>query len=148
MKKLLLLAAFCCATFVYADHPSAADPRQQVSIRFEFPGRVAKETKFDMFRCGEILGKKPLTKDVWVDNYKIDWWVFAALQDLGLSFKAKTVEKNYGLRETTILRIGEYESGAKGEWMYYVNGIRSRYHISTQTDENLKSIRFVYEETK
>jgi hypothetical protein len=149
VKKLLLLVAFCYASIVYADHPSALGPiSHPINVRFEFPGGVVKETDLSARRCDEILGKKPLPKDVWVDSYKIDWWFFAALQDLDLPFKTKTIGKTGGPWETTILQIGDYESGLKGKWVYYVNGIRSRYHISTQTDEDLKSIRFVYEANK
>jgi hypothetical protein len=149
MKKLLFLIAFCFTGIVYADHPSARGRmRSPVNVRFELPGGVVKETNLDATRCYDIFKQKPLDKDVWVDSYKIDWWVFAALQDLGLSFKTKTTGKTGGPWETTILQIGDYASGQKGKWVYYVNGIRSRYHISTQTDEDLKNIRFVYEETK
>jgi hypothetical protein len=147
MNKLLLLCLFY-TSIACADHPTAADLRSQVNVRFEFPGGFTKETTLTVFRCREIFKQKPLSKDVWVDNYKIDWWVFAALQDLGIPFKTKTIGNTGGLWKTTILQIGEHRSGPKGEWIYYVNGIRSRYNISAQTDESLKSIKFVYEVNK
>ena len=82
-----------------------------------------------------------------MDDYKIDWWVFAALQDLDLPFRTKTTGKTGGPWKTTILRIGNYSTGPNGRWVYFVNGIRSRYDISTQTDSELKEIKFVYEAT-
>jgi hypothetical protein len=148
MKKLLSLFAIFVAGMAYADHPTLADFRNQVHVRFEFPGGLIKESTLTVNRCSEIFKQKPLPNNVWVDSYKIDWWVFAALQDLDLFFKTETTGKSGGPRETTLLQIGEYQSDSKGKWVYFVNGIRSPYDLSTQTDEGLKNIKFVYKENK
>jgi uncharacterized membrane protein YkvA (DUF1232 family) len=142
------LFAIFIAGIAYADHPTLSDFRNQINVRFEFPGGLIKETNLTVSRCSEIFKQKPLPKDVWVDSYKIDWWVFAALQDLDLPFKTVTAGKSGGFHETTILQIGEHRSGPKGKWVYFVNGFQSPYHISTQTDGGIKNIKFVYEETK
>jgi hypothetical protein len=147
MKKMLPLFAIFIAGITYADHPTLADFRSQINVRFEFPEGSIKETTLTVSRCSEIFKQKPLPTDVRVDDYKIDWWIFAALQDLDLPFKTKTIGKTGGPWETTILQIGEHQSGPKGKWVCFVNGIRSPYNISTQTDGGIKSIRFVYEKS-
>ncbi|MHC1727298.1 MAG: hypothetical protein AB9866_15045 [Syntrophobacteraceae bacterium] len=148
MKKLLIVSAIFIASFAHADHNTLADFRRQINVKFEFPGGTVKETTLTVNRCHEIFKKKPLPKGVWVDDYKIDWWVFAALQDLNLPFKAETTGKTGGPWKTTILQIGEYPSGPQGTWIYYINGIKSPYHISTQEDSGLMSIKFVYKASK
>jgi hypothetical protein len=145
LRTLLVLFALMMGSPAFADHPTSADPRSQVKVSFQFPDATIKQTTLTIFRCSAILREKPLPKDVWVDDYKIDWWVFAALQDLGLPFKTKTIGKTGGPWKTTIIQIGDYPTGPNGRWVYFVNGARSRYDISTQTDSDLKEIRFVYE---
>jgi hypothetical protein len=145
LKTLLVVFGLLIATPSFADHFTAADPRSEVKVSFEFPGAAIKETTLTVMRCYAIFHRRPLPKEVWVDDCKIDWWVFAALQDLNLSFKTRTVGKTGGPWNTTIVRIGDDSTGPDGRWVYSVNGIRSRYDISTQSDSDVKEIRFVYQ---
>ena len=90
---------------------------------------------------------QPLPKNIYVDNYKIDWWVYGALQYFNLPFEVRT-EGETGLWKSVITKIGEYSNGAEGTWVYFVNGIKSKYHISTQLDEGLNCIIFIFKKTK
>ena len=148
LRTLLVLLALLIAAPAFADHPTGADPRSEVKVSFQFPDATVRQTTLTIFRCSSILRQKPLPKDVWVDDYKIDWWVFAALQDLDIPFNTKTVGKTGGTWKTTIVQIGDYSTGPNGRWVLFVNGTRSRFDISTQTDSDLREIRFVYEHAK
>ena len=88
----------------------------------------------------DAFRNRPLPAGVSPTVYKIDFWIYGALQVLEIPFKTKTVKGG-----TTIEQIGEAANGEKGKWVYYVNGIRSRYHINTQLDLEVDTIKFVYE---
>lgn len=148
LNLLLILLGLALAGPSMADHPTAADPRSEIRVAFQFPGSAVKQTTLTVVRCYEIFRRKPLPKDVRVDDYKIDWWVFAALQDLNLPFTTRTVGKTGGPWKTAIVSIGDYATGPRGKWVYFVNGTRSRYEISTQADADVKEIKFVYEPSK
>jgi hypothetical protein len=136
------------ASPAYSDHPtSIEDPNQKVEISFIFPNGSVYESNFSYFDIQNILLKNPLNKDIYVDNYKIDWWVYGALQHFKLPFEVNTKGRT-GYWESVITKIGDYTNGSEGNWAYYVNNIKSNYHISTQTDQGLKRIKFIFTKAK
>jgi hypothetical protein len=142
---LIIISFILCTVFsVLADHPSSiGDPNKKVEISFEFPDGAIKKGTFSYYDIQSILNQKPLSKSVYVDNYKIDWWIYGALQYFDLHFEVRTTGKT-GYWESTITEIGNYSNGKKGKWVYSVNDILSKYHISTQTDKGIKKIQFIY----
>jgi hypothetical protein len=132
----VIIVALCSISF--ADHPQSTEG--PVTVSFHFPDGSAKEVTLTYKECSDIFVQKPLPKFIPVESYKVDWWIFAALQKLDLQFEIETVKKR-----TSITRIGEYKNDEKVKWIYYVNGVRSRYHINTQLDEDVKTIKFDFE---
>ena len=120
---------------------------RKVEISFVFPDGSVREIKLSHMDVGNILRDKPLEQDIYVDTYKIDWWVYGALQHLELPFVVETKGRT-GYWESTITKIGDHASGSEGKWVYYVNGLKSKYHISTQLDRGIKHITFVYEKAR
>jgi hypothetical protein len=116
-----------------------ANGETNVSVSFEFPGGTTNIISLTYDSALDAFKKKPLPEDVAPTPYKIDLWVYAALQALNLPFKTKTVRG-----DTAIEQVAKTSNGPDGEWIYYVNGMRSRYHINTQLDERVKTIRFVF----
>ena len=104
---------------------------QPLPVKFEFPDRdaVSVSVTYD-----EVVA---LTHDKL--PYTIEFWLAGALAKAGLKY---SISREHGhARITEIAGVGE---GAHGEWIYYVNGIRSIYHINTQAAEDVHSIRFVF----
>ena len=104
---------------------------ERVTVTFEFPDR-------DPVRV-------PLTYDETVDliddklNYKVDFWVYGALKKAKL---ASVADRQDG--DVTLTSIGGIANGPAGRWVYYVNGIRSRYHINTQLAVGVRTIRYAF----
>ena len=116
----------------------------RMTVHIQFP--EGDEHTIDM-TFGELvvmLQDTPFAPELYVANYKIDIWVYAALYQLDLPFDVSTVRHPHEVYESTITKIGEYQNGENGVWVYYVNGIRSPYHISTQLADDVHDIRFVY----
>ena len=75
--------------------------------------------------------------------YKVEYWVRGALAKADLKYAVELVE---GRR--TVTAIDDVRNDSKGTWVYFVDGVRSRYHINTQTAPTVRSIRFVFEKTR
>ena len=133
----LLSASVCVASFPIANSET------NVTVSFEFPDGTTNAITLTYDSALDAFKKTPLPKHVSPTYYKIDFWIYAALQSLDLPFEIKTVRG-----QATIARISKTASGPDGEWLYYVNGIRSRYHINTQLDVDVKKIRFVFKKTR
>jgi hypothetical protein len=129
----LVSAPECVASFPIGNSET------NVTVSFEFPAGTTNAITLTYNSALDAFRKRPLPKDVSPTYYKIDFWIYAALRSLDLRFETKTVRG-----ETTIVRISETASGPDGEWIYYVDGIRSRYHINTQLDAEVKKIRFLF----
>ena len=129
----LLSASLCVASFPIGNSET------NVTVSFEFPDRTTNAITLTYSSALDAFKRKPLPKGVSPTYYKIDFWIYAALQSLDLPFETKTVRG-----DTTIVQIAKTANGGDGEWIYYVNGIRSRYHINTQLDMDAKRIRFVF----
>lgn len=129
----LLFAPKCVASFPIGNSET------NVTVSFEFPDRTTNAITLTYISALDTFQKRPLPKGVSPTYYKIDFWIYAALQSLDLPFETKSVRG-----ETTIVRVSKTANGSDGEWIYYVNGIRSRYHINTQLDAEVKKIRFVF----
>ncbi len=112
-------------------------------VSFEFPDGTTNAITLTYNSVLDAFQKRPLPKGVSLAVYKIDFWVYGALQSLDLPFETKTVRG-----QTAIVRISKTANGSGGEWIYYVNGIRSPYHINTQLDAEVKKIRFVFKKIK
>ena len=106
-----------------------------VQVSFEFPGRPAIHVAVGMNEAIELTGVK--------HPYKVQFWVHGGLAKAKLEFDEDAVE---GRR--TITAIDGVRNGPEGTWVYFVDNVRSRYHINTQTAPTVRSIRFVFEETR
>jgi hypothetical protein len=128
----LLLSPSLCVAFPTGNTNTA------VHVSFEFPDGTTNAIVLTPRSVREAL-TKPLPKGVSPTYYKIDNWIYAALLALDLTFETETVRG-----QTTIVRVSKTTNGSDGEWIYYVNGIRSRYHINTQLDVDVRKIKFVF----
>ena len=72
-------------------------------------------------------------------DYKVDFWVRDALIKAKLASRRETRDGN-----VTLTSIGSVGNGPDGHSAYWVNGIRSPYHIKTQLSEDVRTIRFRY----
>lgn len=133
---IITLFLLCSVTF--ADHPQST--QGPVKVSFVFPDGALREITLTYKDCADIFKQRPLPKHIPVEYYKIDWWIYAALQSLDIDFEIQSKNKR-----TSIIRIDKYENDTNGKWVYFVNGTRSRYHINTQLDEDVKIIKFVFE---
>jgi hypothetical protein len=97
----------------------------RMTIRIQFPEGDEKATEITFGELVLMLQESPFPSERYVANYKIDLWVYAALYQLDLPFEVSTVRHQRGVYESTITKIGEYQNGENGLWVYYVNGIRS-----------------------
>lgn len=134
---------YLCSTIVFADvNVSNVGPITfSVVVKGE---RYASELTW--VKLVKINSENPPTEDIQFDNYKIDRWVYAGLQDLGLEFTFESVVVS-GERETKVTCIGGLRNTSSSSWVYYVNGVRSKYQINTQLDSGVKSITYKYEKT-
>jgi hypothetical protein len=72
--------------------------------------------------------------------YTVEFWLKGALAKAGLKYAISREKGNVRITE-----IAGVREDAHGKWVYYVNGVRSIYHINTQAGHDLRSIRFVFE---
>ena len=72
--------------------------------------------------------------------YKIEFWAQAALDKAGLKYQTAEIE---GRRSIT--SIDGAANSASRRWVYFVNDVRSPFHINTQTAQHVRSIRFKLE---
>ena len=103
------------ASCLLADHNTANSLTGTVTVAFVFPdgtNRQASLTYGDVLR---ILTDNPVPKGVPIGDYKIDWWIFGALQHLKIPFE---VQKNEG--EVSFTKIGSYGNDATRRWVYYL----------------------------
>jgi hypothetical protein len=105
---------------------------ERVVVTFEFPDR-------DPVRV-------PLTYDETVGlihdklNYKVEFWVHGALKKSQLASVETALDGHVMLTS-----IGGVANGTAGHWVYFVNGIRSPYHINTQLAVEVRTIRYVFQ---
>jgi hypothetical protein len=133
----LLSAPQCLASFPIGNSET------NVTVSFEFPDGTTNAITLTYNSALDAFRKRPLPREVSPTVYKIDFWIYAALQSLDLHFETKTVRG-----QAMIVRISQTASGPDGEWIYYVNGIRSPYHINTQLDDAVKKIRFTFKKKR
>ena len=130
------------ASVSLADHPVGNEG--PITVLFSFPnGTNLSTTITNAFEAERIIIQKPLSESIPVAYYKIDWWIYAALRKLDRPFKTETKDK-----KVTIVEIGDFANGQNGKWVYYVNGHLSPYHINTQLDSDVKTIKFVFKEKR
>jgi hypothetical protein len=103
-----------------------------VAVSFEFPERPPVQVAISYSEVVELTGVK--------HPYKVEFWVRGALAKANLKYQADLVD---GRR--TITAIDNVRNDATGTWVYFVDGVRSKYHINTQTAPQPRSIRFVFE---
>lgn len=104
---------------------------ERVTVFFEFPGREAVRVDLTYDETVELIHQKL--------NYDIDFWVYGALK------KARLPSSQVrGKGGTTLTSIGGVANGPEGRWVYWVNGIRSPYHIDDQLAIGVRTIRFRY----
>jgi hypothetical protein len=139
MKKcIFIIICFLTVLPLSAEIPQLS--QGPISVSFIYSNEKSDETTLGNMEIHKILKDKPLSKDIRITGYKIDFWIYGALQKLSISFKQ---EINNG--KVTITKIGEITNSEEGKWVYYVNGKKSSYNINTQTDEGVKTIKFVFE---
>lgn len=142
MRKVFIqvLAAIFFAQPVYADYLTTSNGPIEVSFYYNDQVRT---TVVNLGDFQDIFKPEELPEHVGLEGYKIDIWVFTALQKLKLPFDGVTRGEG-GVYKTVITEIDGYKNGSKCNWIYYVNGFKSPYTISTQLDQDVKAIRFVY----
>jgi hypothetical protein len=104
---------------------------ERVTVTFEFPDRDPVRVPLTYDETVELINDKL--------NYKIDFWVYGALKKANL---ASVEDRQDG--HVTLTSIGGVANGPAGRWVYYVNGIRSPYHINTQLAIGVRTIRYVF----
>lgn len=146
-KRLFVLILICTvflAQFAYADYlTTAAGP---IEVSFHYNSKIQK-TVVDHSDFQTIFKVENLPKNVGLEGYKIDIWVFTALQKLKLPFDGITKSDGFSYK-TTITDVDGYKNNDQCRWIYYVNGYKSPYTISTQLDAGVEVIKFVYECSK
>jgi hypothetical protein len=115
--------------------PSLSAGEYAVAVSFEFPEKPPVQVAISYSEVVQLTGVK--------HPYKIEFWVRGALAKAELKYTADLVD---GRR--TITSIDSVRNDSTGAWVYFVDGIRSKYHINTQTAPKVRSIRFVFEKTR
>ena len=103
-----------------------------VSIVFEFPDRQPVRVNVSIDEAAQLTGQKL--------PYMIEFLTRAALLKAGLKYEVLETDG-----QRSITSIDSIPSDTQREWVCFVNGIRSPFHINTQSTENVRSIRFVLE---
>jgi len=124
-------AAFTLAFLLWPALAVAQHAVPIVPVKFEFPDREAVSVSVTYEEVVALTHEKLA--------YTIEFWLKGALAKAGLNYSIKREPGN-----TRVTEIAGVREDAHGEWIYYVNGIRSIYHINTQTTQGLRSIRFVF----
>jgi hypothetical protein len=109
----------------------AAALGERVTVTFEFPDREPVRVDLTYEETVELIHEKL--------NYDLRFWVSGALKKARLS--SSQVHEKGGLKITA---IGGVADGPEGRWVYWVNGIRSPYHIDNQLSVGVRTIRFRY----
>lgn len=103
-----------------------------VDVSFNFPEKPPVQVAISYSEVVQLTGVK--------HPYKVEFWVWGALAKAKLRYTADLVD---GRRSITA--IDGISNGSAGTWVYFVDGVRSKYHINTQTAPRVRSIRFVFE---
>jgi len=111
---------------------SLAAGEYAVAVSFEFPERPPVHVAISYSEVVELTGVK--------HPYYVEFWVRGALAKSNLKYKTDFIG---GQRTITV--IDNVRNDATGTWVYFVDGVRSKYHINTQTAPQPRSIRFVFE---
>lgn len=141
IQSLIIFFIVVLPRHAFSDRLVSSDGPIRVSFHY---GDTVKETLLAHGDLYEIFQPEHLPKHLILSGYKIDIWVVTALQKLKLSFDGFTKRDGSSLK-TTITDIEGYKNNNKCRWVYYVNGFKSPYHISTQVDLDVETIKFVYE---
>ncbi|MCB1591299.1 MAG: hypothetical protein KDI90_02495 [Alphaproteobacteria bacterium] len=142
---LAALVVILSAQLVYADYLTTSNGPIEVSFHYNDQVRT---TVVNLGDFQDVFKPEELPERVVLEGYKIDIWVFTALQKLNLPFDGITKAEGTGFYKTVITEIDGYKNGSKCNWVYYVNGFKSPYTISTQLDDDVNTIKFVYECSK
>ena len=126
-RRTILAAALT----LWAGLATAQQAVPSVPVTFEFGGRDPVTVSVTYEEVVELIHEK--------HPYMIQFWVAGALAKAVLKY---SIERQQG--HNRISEIAGVREDAHGEWVYYVNGIRSIYHINTQSADGLRSIRFVF----
>jgi len=113
-----------------AAEPPPAVHAVQVSVML--PGRDPLDILVSYDEATKLTGEKL--------EYSIDFWIRAAFAKAGLEY---SIGKTGAAHEITA--INSVRNGEAGRWVYFVNDIRSPYHIDSQSSESVKTIRFAYQ---
>jgi hypothetical protein len=99
---------------------SLAIAEQTVAVSFELPERAPVRVAVSLSEVMQLTGVK--------HPYKVEFWVRGALAKAELKYDVELVD---GRRSVTA--IDGVRNDSTGAWVYFVDGVRSRYHINTQT---------------
>lgn len=114
---------------------SLAAKEDAVAVSFEFPDKPPVFVGVTMSEAVQLTGVK--------QPYAVEFWVLGALSKGELKY---TIEHIEGKR--TITAVGSARNGPAGTWVYFVDGVRSKDYINTQTAPKVRSIRFAYEKVR
>jgi hypothetical protein len=105
-----------------------------VSVSVDFPDRDSAKIRVTYDEVVKLTGDKL--------PYKVEFWVHGAFAKANLKY---TVEKVDG--QESVTSIAGLSNDSNSRWVYFVNGIRSPYHINTQLGHDVRTIRFAREQT-
>jgi hypothetical protein len=112
-----------------AAHESAVD------ISIEFPEKPPLVVRVTMSEVVLLTGVK--------EPYAVEFWVLGAFSKGELKYSVEHIEGG-----RTITAIEGVRNGPGGTWVYFVDGMRSKDHINTQTAPKVRSIRYVFEKAR
>ena len=128
---ILLLGLAWCGAMSPATATDAS-----VVVSFVFPGGVTRSAELT---DNEVRGL--LRENI---GYMVEWWVRGALAKLQLRHVISVVDPRS--KAMAVTSVDGVANGPTGQWVLYVDGIRSRYHINTQVRQHERQIKLVYEQ--
>lgn len=110
----------------------AAAESVPVHVLIDFPDREDLDIAVTYEEVVELTGDK--------HPYKVKFWVNGAFTKAGLKYDIEKAAGNESVRS-----IQGVANDTAARWVYFVDGIRSPYHINTQTAPQPRTIRFKFE---
>jgi len=131
----VLTTAFLLLDLTCGTRPLAAATDTPVVVSFVFPGGVTRSTELTESEVRDLLHAN--------FGYMVEWWVRGALAKLQLPHVISVVDPTS--RAMAVTSVDGVANGISGQWVLYVDGIRSRYYINTQVRQHERQVKLVYE---
>ncbi len=141
---LVGIGSLCCALMAQEPVSAAGESagatlaragELAVTVSVEFPDREPVMIAITYDEVVKLTGDKL--------PYEVAFWVRGAFAKAGFEYSVEKVA-----RAESVTSIAGLSNEPGSRWVYYVNGIRSPYHINTQSSEDVRTIRFVREQVR